>query len=87
MLEKRLPLKFEVSALIARGTNGASAVFPLAQNTHLDGVLAHTIVPWIAEWLSYYELWHATGEWLGGGTEPVEKKTIRKDKEKTYERE
>jgi 5-(carboxyamino)imidazole ribonucleotide synthase len=45
VLEKRLPLKFEVSALIARGTNGASAVFPLAQNTHLDGVLAHTIVP------------------------------------------
>src|SRR6202022_193819 len=45
VLEKRLPLKFEVSALIARGTNGASAVFPLAQNTHLGGVLAHTIVP------------------------------------------
>ncbi|TKC89761.1 5-(carboxyamino)imidazole ribonucleotide synthase [Trinickia terrae] len=45
VLEKRLPLKFEVSALIARGVNGASAVFPLAQNTHRHGVLAHTIVP------------------------------------------
>jgi 5-(carboxyamino)imidazole ribonucleotide synthase len=45
VLEKRLPLKLEVSALIARGTNGVSAVFPLAQNTHLGGVLAHTIVP------------------------------------------
>ncbi len=45
VLEKRLPLKFEVSALIARGANGSSAVFPLAQNTHHDGVLAHTIVP------------------------------------------
>lgn len=52
-----------------------------------DMSLAHTIVPWIAEWLSFYELWHATGEWLGGGTEPVEKKTIRKEKEKPYERE
>ena len=45
VLEKRLPLKFEVSALIARGFNGASAVYPLAQNTHRDGVLSHTIVP------------------------------------------
>ena len=45
VLEKRLPLKFEVSALIARGTNGATVVYPLAQNTHRDGVLSHTIVP------------------------------------------
>lgn len=45
VLEKRLPLKFEVSALVARGTNGTSVVYPLAQNTHRDGVLSHTIVP------------------------------------------
>jgi 5-(carboxyamino)imidazole ribonucleotide synthase len=45
VLEKRLPLKFEVSALIARGASGASVVYPLAQNTHRDGVLSHTIVP------------------------------------------
>jgi len=31
--------------------------------------LAHTVVPWISVWLFYYELWHATGEWLGGGHE------------------
>jgi 5-(carboxyamino)imidazole ribonucleotide synthase len=45
VLEKLLPLKFEVSALIARSANGTSAVYPLAQNTHRDGVLSHTIVP------------------------------------------
>ncbi len=45
VLEKRLPLKFEVSALIARGVHGAAAVYPLAQNTHHDGVLALTVVP------------------------------------------
>jgi 5-(carboxyamino)imidazole ribonucleotide synthase len=45
VLEKRLPLKFEVSALIARGSSGTSVVYPLAQNTHRDGVLSHTIVP------------------------------------------
>ena len=45
VLEKRLPLKFEVSALIARGFDGASVVYPLAQNTHRNGVLALTLVP------------------------------------------
>ena len=31
--------------------------------------LARTIIPWLALWLYYYELWHATGEWCGGGAE------------------
>jgi len=29
--------------------------------------IAHTILPWAAMWLYFYEVWHATGEWLGGG--------------------
>jgi 5-(carboxyamino)imidazole ribonucleotide synthase len=45
VLEKRMPLKFEVSVLIARGGDGKSAVFPLAQNTHMNGILAKTVVP------------------------------------------
>jgi hypothetical protein len=32
--------------------------------------IADTIVPWAALWLYYYELWHATDKWLGGGHEP-----------------
>jgi 5-(carboxyamino)imidazole ribonucleotide synthase len=45
VLEKRMPLKFEVSVLIARGGDGKSAVFPLAQNVHVNGILAKTVVP------------------------------------------
>lgn len=30
-----------------------------------DKYLARTIIPWTAEWLAYYEAWHATGVWLG----------------------
>ncbi|MFG1635413.1 hypothetical protein ACGFKX_11315 [Pseudonocardia alni] len=30
-------------------------------------LLASTILPWASEWLQFYELWHATGVWLGGG--------------------
>ncbi len=40
-----------------------------------DMYLSETIIPWSAEWLIYYELWIATGEWLGGG-EHVFKKDI-----------
>jgi hypothetical protein len=32
--------------------------------------IALTIVPWASLWLYFYEVWHATGVWLGGGVEP-----------------
>ena len=28
-------------------------------------LIVDTIVPWTAEWLLHYEVWLATGEWLG----------------------
>lgn len=28
-------------------------------------LIVDTIVPWTAEWLLHYEIWVATGEWLG----------------------
>lgn len=30
--------------------------------------IADLIVPWISSWLYFYEIWLATGSWLGGGT-------------------
>jgi hypothetical protein len=35
-----------------------------------DKAIAQTIVPWLLEWLMFYEGWLATGEWQGGGTHP-----------------
>lgn len=29
--------------------------------------IAMTIIPWASLWLYYYEVWHATGVWEGGG--------------------
>lgn len=29
-----------------------------------------TIIPWTVEWLFYYEIWQATGNWCGGGKHP-----------------
>ena len=45
-----------------------------------SNLLANTIIPWIVEWLYYYELWLATGEWLGGGEHPEAGKPKVEDK-------
>jgi hypothetical protein len=51
--------------------------FPPANEWSGEMSLGHAIIPWISLWLYYYELWHATGEWLGGGHEPELTETIR----------
>lgn len=33
----------------------------------------HTIIPWISEWLYFYEMWHCCGSWQGGGIEHSKK--------------
>jgi 5-(carboxyamino)imidazole ribonucleotide synthase len=45
VLEKRLALAYEISALVARGADGRSVVYPLAENVHHQGILAETTVP------------------------------------------
>ncbi|MFM8899760.1 MAG: 5-(carboxyamino)imidazole ribonucleotide synthase [Burkholderiales bacterium] len=45
VLEKMLPLAFEVSVIVARGVDGHVVHLPLQQNLHRDGILAVTQVP------------------------------------------
>lgn len=45
VLEKQLPLAFELSLLVARNGAGEVVHFPLQQNLHRDGILALTTVP------------------------------------------
>ncbi|MFC3459795.1 MULTISPECIES: 5-(carboxyamino)imidazole ribonucleotide synthase [Massilia] len=45
LLEKMLPLAYEVSVLTARGFDGASVVYPIAENVHRDSILFTTTVP------------------------------------------
>jgi hypothetical protein len=33
-------------------------------------LIAETIMPWISQWLYFYETWVVTGKWLGKGTHP-----------------
>ncbi len=45
VLEKMLPLAYEVSVLVARGVDGESVVYPIAENIHRDGILFVTLAP------------------------------------------
>ena len=44
---------------------------PNTREWHAGCYVAGTVVPWTSEWLACYEMWLATGKWLGGGTTPA----------------
>ena len=76
--ESRIPHMYDQErlCLYLPGTGEWSPNLPLGQ----------TVIPWIALWLHYYELWHATDEWLGGGVEPPMHKPYLKEKGTSYAR-
>jgi 5-(carboxyamino)imidazole ribonucleotide synthase len=45
VLEKKLPLAYELSVIVARGADGVVVNLPVQQNLHVDGILAITQVP------------------------------------------
>jgi 5-(carboxyamino)imidazole ribonucleotide synthase len=45
VLEQRLPLRHELSVIVARGADGAMVQLPVQRNLHRDGILAVTQAP------------------------------------------
>ena len=45
VLEQRLPLQLEVSVVVCRGRDGATATFPVSENEHRGGILSVSVVP------------------------------------------
>jgi 5-(carboxyamino)imidazole ribonucleotide synthase len=45
VLEKRMPLAFEVSALVVRGYDGQCVAYPISENVHRNGILHTSTVP------------------------------------------
>ncbi|MED4907676.1 hypothetical protein P9761_05445 [Brevibacillus centrosporus] len=39
--------------------------YPKDASYHTGQYLSHTIIPWAAEWLYFYEVWVRTGVWWG----------------------
>lgn len=44
VLEAMLPLKLEVSVVMARGFDGQTATYPVGINTHINGILSSSVV-------------------------------------------
>ncbi len=42
--------------------------YPPERCWHSKMLIAPLIIPWASEWLYFYEIWVATGKWMGGGT-------------------
>ncbi|BBE10127.1 phosphoribosylaminoimidazole carboxylase ATPase subunit [Mycoavidus cysteinexigens] len=45
VLEKQVPIAYEVSTLIARSVKGGTAIYPLVRNAHRHGILMQTVAP------------------------------------------
>ncbi|MEI6738505.1 MAG: 5-(carboxyamino)imidazole ribonucleotide synthase [Pseudomonadota bacterium] len=45
VLEQFLPLKMEISVILARAEDGETAVFPVVENLHVNGILEISIAP------------------------------------------
>ena len=45
VLEKRLPLRAEISVIVVRSAGGGIVTLPVQENLHRDGILAVTLVP------------------------------------------
>lgn len=43
---------------------------PIYGDFKFSDLISETIIPWTSLWLYHYEVWHLTGEWLGGGEHP-----------------
>ena len=44
---------------------------PIYGEFRSSDLISETILPWTSLWLYHYEVWHITGEWLGGGEHPM----------------
>lgn len=49
------------------GSEEPCVYYPYSREWAPTMSLATTIMPWLLTWLVDYEVWQATGQWLGGG--------------------
>ncbi len=63
------PLEIREGATCLPHINGDGSLCLCVQDEWQSWMyVADYFVPWISSWLYFYEVWYATGLWLGGGT-------------------
>ena len=85
LIEMGIGMQFVNRVIVSLGVLGVPTFFFLAGYCFTFGEICefikrrkNTIVPWIADWLYYYEVWLFTGEWEGGGIHFDDRKPYRK---------
>lgn len=58
--------------------------YPVSKEWKRSMWIYQTIIPWTSLWLSYYEIWLITGEWLGGGIEHSSPALTIEEDDKNY---
>jgi len=51
---------------------------PKYREFNYTDLISETIIPWTSLWLYYYEIWHTTGDWMGGGEHPKKTDSVTK---------
>lgn len=71
ILSPELELAAEMRKLphVYRGGQGDLCIH-LASDWNSGMLIADTIMPWLSQWLYFYEVWRQTGAWIGKGTHP-----------------
>lgn len=65
---RELKKKLAISHLYPNGS--LCLYYPDYNEWNADDLWADTLIPWTSLWLYFFELWIATGEWMGGGIHP-----------------
>lgn len=67
--KQKIPHKYGIKIIKGKEYVNLCLYYPGEWNSTMN--ISDTIIPWISEWLYYFELWCITGKWLGGGKHPT----------------
>ena len=75
---KELIIKYGIKKINGNEYINLCLYYPGEWNSTMN--ISDTIIPWISEWLYYFEFWSITGKWCGGGKHPTKRDTKENDK-------
>ncbi len=76
--KKNIPHNYGIKIINGKEYVNLCLYYPNEWNSTMN--ISDTIIPWISEWLYYFEFWCITGEWHGGGKHPTKRDIKENDK-------
>ena len=76
--KEKIPHKYGIKNLKGKEYVNLCLYYPGEWNSTMN--ISETLIPWVSEWLYYFEVWCITGKWCGGGIHPTKKDIIDNDR-------